>query len=71
MTTLLLVRHGQSQANLARTFAGHANPDLTDLGKQQAEALANYLVVAVALVAIALFTRQVQNEDGMGPLPGD
>ncbi len=45
MTTLLLVRHGQSQANLDRTFAGHANPDLTELGKLQAEALADWLVV--------------------------
>ena len=43
MTTLLLVRHGQSQANLNRTFAGQTNPDLTELGKNQAETLANYL----------------------------
>lgn len=43
MTTLLLVRHGQSQANLNRTFAGQTNPDLTELGKSQAETLANYL----------------------------
>ena len=43
MTTLLLVRHGQSQANLDRTFAGQTNPDLTELGKSQAETLADYL----------------------------
>lgn len=44
MTTLLLVRHGQSQANLSHTFAGHTNPPLTEFGKAQAEVLADYLV---------------------------
>lgn len=43
MTTLLLVRHGQSQANLNHTFAGQTNPDLTPLGAAQAETLADYL----------------------------
>ena len=43
MTTLLLVRHGQSQANLDRTFAGHTDPNLTPMGSGQVEALADWL----------------------------
>lgn len=44
MTTLLLIRHGQSQANLARYFAGHTDPALTELGLRQAECTAEFLV---------------------------
>lgn len=36
---LWLVRHGQSTANLAGTFAGNSDVPLTDLGKAQARAL--------------------------------
>lgn len=52
MTTLLLVRHGQSMANLSDTFAGHTDVPLSDLGKKQAKMTAafiaeNYNVSAV------------------------
>ena len=43
MTTLLLVRHGQSDANLKHRFAGHFDADLTELGHQQAEQTALFL----------------------------
>lgn len=43
MTRLILVRHGQSEANLARSFAGHTDAPLTDLGRAQAEAAGEYL----------------------------
>ncbi len=42
-TTLLIVRHGQSETNPLNIFAGHLNPSLTELGKNQAEALAAFL----------------------------
>ena len=44
MTTLLIIRHGQSQANLDGIFVGHVNSPLSDLGMQQAELTANYVV---------------------------
>lgn len=43
MTTLLLVRHGQSQANLERRFAGHTNAVLTETGLKQAKLTAEYI----------------------------
>ena len=44
MTTLLLIRHGQSLANLTRFFAGHTDVALTDLGLRQAECTAEFVV---------------------------
>jgi probable phosphoglycerate mutase len=43
MTTLLLIRHGQSEANLSRVFAGNYNAPLTDLGLRQAEKTAEFI----------------------------
>lgn len=43
MTTLILVRHGESVANAQRRFAGHSNFDLSELGKQQAELAGKYI----------------------------
>ncbi len=42
-TTLILVRHGQSEANLARVFAGHTDIPLTEQGHLQAENTAAFL----------------------------
>ena len=52
MTKILLVRHGESTANLHNIFAGHYDPELTELGHRQAECtgrfvLENYSVSAV------------------------
>lgn len=44
MTTLLLIRHGQSLANLSRYFAGHMDPPLTELGLAQADCTATFVV---------------------------
>ena len=44
MTKLLIIRHGQSEANLQGVFVGHTNSPLSDLGKQQAEVTAEYIV---------------------------
>lgn len=44
MTKLLIIRHGQSQANLDATFVGHTDSPLSDLGKRQADVTADYIV---------------------------
>ena len=49
MTTLILVRHDESEANNKKIFAGSFNPPLTQLGKKQAEATAKYLKKIIAL----------------------
>ena len=43
MTTLYLIRHGQSESNLAGIFTGQSDTKLTDLGLRQAEHTAEYL----------------------------
>lgn len=43
MTKIIMVRHGQSVANLEERFAGFSNFDLTDLGRSQAKLAAEYL----------------------------
>ncbi|MBQ7935479.1 MAG: histidine phosphatase family protein, partial [Clostridia bacterium] len=43
MTTLLLIRHGQSEANIKNLFAGHTDAELSPLGKQQAQVTARYI----------------------------
>lgn len=43
MTTLVLVRHGQSEANNLGVFAGHFDAELTPLGFAQAERTARYI----------------------------
>lgn len=42
MTKLYLIRHGESEANHKRLFAGHSNFDLTDLGRRQARCAADW-----------------------------
>ena len=44
MTKLLIIRHGQSQANLDGIFVGHVNSPLSPLGMEQAEITASYIV---------------------------
>lgn len=43
MTTLLLIRHGQSSTNAGRVFTGQLDVPLTDTGKEQAEKTAAFL----------------------------
>lgn len=43
MTTLILIRHGESEANRQGIFAGQINPDLQDRGLKQAELTAKYI----------------------------
>jgi broad specificity phosphatase PhoE len=43
-TTIVLVRHGETDWNHDSRFQGHANPPLNALGREQAETLAGELV---------------------------
>ncbi|HJS69798.1 MAG TPA: histidine phosphatase family protein [Gaiellaceae bacterium] len=52
MTTLYLARHGESDWNAANRFQGHSDRPLTELGRRQAEALAEKLEAHAALTAI-------------------
>ncbi|WP_080793959.1 bifunctional RNase H/acid phosphatase [Corynebacterium pacaense] len=42
-TRLLLLRHGQTPMSAARQYSGISNPDLSALGRDQAEAAADFL----------------------------
>ena len=42
-THVIFVRHGQSDANVNKYFAGHTNAPLTAVGISQAEKMAEYL----------------------------
>ena len=42
-TTFYFVRHGESEANAAQRFAGQTDSPLTDLGRRQAQAVADAL----------------------------
>jgi len=43
MTTLIFIRHGESEANIKKIFAGHLDVDLTNRGYEQAELTARYI----------------------------
>lgn len=43
MTTIYFIRHGQSEANLTASFAGHSDIPLTPLGRKQAACTAEFL----------------------------
>lgn len=44
---IFLIRHGQTTTNAQRLLVGHSDPELTELGEQQARALAPYLTNVV------------------------
>ncbi len=43
VTTVLLIRHGQSEGNIREIFTGHSDVPLTELGRRQAACTADYL----------------------------
>ena len=42
-TKIYIIRHGHSLGNLTRTFLGHVDLDLSDLGYKQADCTADAL----------------------------
>ena len=43
MKTIIMVRHGQSETNVLKVFTGQIDAPLTDLGREQARMMAQYL----------------------------
>ena len=52
MTTIYLARHGESDWNAANRFQGLSDRPLTELGRRQAEALADQLAATASPSAI-------------------
>jgi broad specificity phosphatase PhoE len=52
MTRIIMIRHGQSQANARELFAGHSDFDLSELGALQASKAAEYLLKKEKITAI-------------------
>lgn len=77
-TTLVLVRHGETDWNADNRFQGHADPPLNETGRAQARALATELRREVFA---ALYTSPLQraaetaaivgSELGLEPIPDD
>jgi broad specificity phosphatase PhoE/ribonuclease HI len=51
-TRLLLLRHGQTELSVQRRYSGRGNPALTDLGRQQADAAADYIASRGGIAAV-------------------
>jgi ribonuclease H / adenosylcobalamin/alpha-ribazole phosphatase len=51
-TRLLLLRHGQTELSVQRRYSGRGNPELTELGWQQANAAARYLAQRGGIAAV-------------------
>jgi ribonuclease H / adenosylcobalamin/alpha-ribazole phosphatase len=51
-TRLLLLRHGQTELSVQRRYSGRGNPDLTEVGRRQAEAAAGYLAQRGGIAAV-------------------
>ena len=61
MTRLIFVRHGESQANQLRLFAGSSNFALTEKGVAQAQATAQELMPSMPLIYSGLITPALQS----------
>lgn len=64
MSTIYIIRHGQSLGNLRGGFAGHTDYPLSDLGKSQARMTADYLKDAhIDAVLSSTLTRAKQTAE--------
>lgn len=72
MTTLLLIRHGESEANRQRVFAGQYDPELTDKGLKQAELTAHFVAhkYSVDLIYSSDLKRAYKTAQCLGQLLG-
>jgi probable phosphoglycerate mutase len=60
VTSLLMVRHGQSTWNAERRWQGQADPPLSDLGRDQAKRAADSLVSIAATITAAATSPQIR-----------
>jgi broad specificity phosphatase PhoE/ribonuclease HI len=51
-TRFLLLRHGQTELSTQRRYSGRGNPALTDVGRRQADAAAQYLAQQGGIAAV-------------------
>jgi ribonuclease H / adenosylcobalamin/alpha-ribazole phosphatase len=51
-TRFLLLRHGQTELSVERRYSGRGNPALTDLGRRQAEAAAQFVAQRTDIAAV-------------------
>ncbi|MFN0142528.1 MAG: bifunctional RNase H/acid phosphatase [Mycobacterium sp.] len=51
-TRLLLLRHGQTELSVQRRYSGRGNPELTEIGRSQAEDAARYLAQKGGIAAV-------------------
>ena len=51
-TRMLLLRHGQTELSVQRRYSGRGNPALTELGRRQAEAAADYIARRGGIAAV-------------------
>ncbi|WP_078326502.1 bifunctional RNase H/acid phosphatase [Mycobacteroides salmoniphilum] len=51
-TRMLLLRHGQTELSVQRRYSGRGNPELTELGRDQAARAARYLASRGGIVAV-------------------
>ena len=51
-TRFLLLRHGQTELSTQRRYSGRGNPALTDVGRRQTEAAAQYLAQRGGIAAV-------------------
>jgi broad specificity phosphatase PhoE/ribonuclease HI len=51
-TRFLLLRHGQTELSTQRRYSGRGNPALTDVGRRQAEAAAQFLAQKGGIAAV-------------------
>lgn len=51
-TQLLLLRHGQTELSVERRYSGRGNPALTELGRRQAEAAAQFVAGRGGIAAV-------------------
>jgi probable phosphoglycerate mutase len=69
-TALYLLRHAQTPMSIERRFSGHGDPDLTDLGRAQAAALAHRMAARKGTVT-ALWTSPLKRAYDTAVLVGD
>ncbi len=60
VTSLLMVRHGQSTWNAERRWQGQADPPLSDLGRDQAKRAADRLVTVATTITAAATSPQIR-----------
>jgi probable phosphoglycerate mutase len=71
-TTLVLLRHGQTGQSVEKRFSGVSDPELTDLGREQAAAAARRVAeLAAGLRVAAVYTSPLRRAQATAALAAD